>query len=316
MKRFYRRFKNNKLALILGAVLLVALIFFTKGAILDTSGSPVLEQAAGLFSDKEQDSSDRPSRPVTAGDSLLVQVQDVGQGDSILIQTPTKNVLIDAAEPEYADTIIQNIRDAGIEQLDLVIATHPHSDHIGGMRKVLESVPTEEILLCPQEHTTSTYKKLLKTIEEQEIGVQIAEPGMVLDMGDGAVFNILGPVQEYKDLNDASIITRLDFGSKSFLFSGDAEGEAETATLANGADVDVDVMVAGHHGSSTSSGDEYLEAASPEYVAISCGAGNDYGHPHQETLERLEGLTVNRTDLEGSITYLCDGETIQVSTEK
>lgn len=316
MKRFYYRFKNNKPALILGVIVLIGLFFFTKGAILDTSDSPLLEQAASIFSDGEQPSAGRPAQPVTDGESLLVQVLDVGQGDSILIQTPTKNVLIDASELEYADTILQNIQDAGIEKLDLVIATHPHSDHIGGMRKVLSAVSTEEILLCPQEHTTYTYQKLLETIEKQGIQVRIAQPGMVLDMEDGAVFHILAPVKKFEDLNDASIITRLDFGSKSFLFSGDAEAEAEAATLASGADVNADVMMAGHHGSHTSSGEEYLAAVSPEYIAISCGTGNDYGHPHRETLERFEGLTVNRTDLEGNITYLCDGETIQVSTEK
>lgn len=317
MKRFYHRFKNNKPVLILAVVVLIGLFIFTQGEILDTSGSPMLEGAVEIFSSSMKPKpSDRNSRPVADGESLIIQVQDIGQGDSILIQTPSKNILIDSAESEYADRIIENIQNAGIKKLDLVIATHAHSDHIGGMRKVLNAIPADKIIMSPKPHTTVTYQKLLETIDKLDIELVTAKPGMVLDMGDGAVLNILGPVKEFKDLNNSSVITRLDFGSKSFLFSGDAEAEAEAATLENGADIDVDMMVAGHHGSSTSTTEAYFRAASPEYVAISCGAGNDYGHPHKETLQRVNGLIVNRTDLEGTITYVCDGETIEVSTEK
>lgn len=252
------------------------------------------------------------------GDELMVMVQDVGQGDSIFIRTPTKNILIDASLGEFGETIVDNLKAQGVEKLDYVIATHPHADHIGGMDAVLQSFPVDTIVMSPQPHTTKMYERLLDTLEEKNITTVIAEPSMVLDMGDGTILTFFGPVEEFKDLNDASIITRLDFGETSFLFSGDAEETAETATLATNPNLDVDMMTAGHHGSRTSSSKAYFEAASPEFVAISCGIDNEYGHPHKESMQRFEAgnCIINRTDLEGDLFYTSDGIEIQVKTAK
>ena len=124
----------------------------------------------------------------------------------------------------------------------------------------------------------------------------------------------LGPVRDYEDLNSASVVSRLDFGENSFLFNGDQEADAEADVLASGADVDADMMTAGHHGSRTSSSAAYREAVSPEFVSISCGADNSYGHPHQETLDAFADCTVNRTDWDGDIAYVSDGREITVIT--
>ncbi|MBR5485714.1 MAG: MBL fold metallo-hydrolase [Oscillospiraceae bacterium] len=320
IKSFYRKNKNNKPMLIAAALIFAAVVYFTGGDILDTTDSAAMQTAADLAASLNDSNNEAaPNRtPTTVMDDgkLMVMVQDVGQGDSILIKTPEKAVLIDASESPYSDVILENIENAGIDKLDLVIATHAHSDHIGGMRKVITNVEVDEIVISPTPHTTSTYQKLLEAIDSEGIKLHIADPGMTFDMGDGAVFTIIGPADDFEDLNDSSVITRLDFGECSFLFSGDAELPAEQAVLASGMDINVDMMTAAHHGSSTSTGDAYLRAASPEYLSISCGTGNDYGHPHRETIQKLQGYTVNRTDLEGDITYLCDGSRIEVTTEK
>ena len=150
--------------------------------------------------------------------------------------------------------------------------------------------------------------------------MSIAQPetGAVYDLGDGASLTILAPVDQYDDLNNWSIVCRLDYGETSFLFTGDAEKAVERDLLEVGADLDADLLKVGHHGSSTSTGKTFLEAVSPQYGLISCGMGNRYGHPNEETLDTLEeaGVEVYRTDISGSIVALSDGETITITTQQ
>ena len=168
--------------------------------------------------------------------------------------------------------------------------------------------------------TTKTYEDVLDVIEEKDIPLFTAAAGDTIDLGSGAVLTVLGPVdpQAADNKNNTSLVTRLDFGESSFLFNGDQEEDMEEMLVQSGADLDCDVMTMGHHGSSTSSSQEYLDAVTPEYASISCGRGNQYGHPHDETIEKLEAMGVEyyRTDLDGNITFTSDGETISVRTEK
>ena len=161
---------------------------------------------------------------------------------------------------------------------------------------------------------------MLDVIEEKDIPLSLAHAGDIINMGSGAQLTILGPIdpQQATSKNNASLVSRLDFGETSFLFNGDQEAPMEKMLLENGVDLDCDMMTMGHHGSSTSSTPEYLEAVSPDYASISCGRGNKYGHPHDETIENLEELGVEyyRTDLSGNITFTSDGKTISVRTEK
>ncbi len=260
--------------------------------------------------------------PSTPEGSLRVDIIDVGQGESILITTSEKSVLIDAGENDMGDEVIEHLEKRGIEKLDLAIGTHAHSDHIGGMDTVLAAIPTDEFWLgsMPDDLIPST-KTYLDVLEQVDVsGIIYDEPpvGTRYDLGSGGVLTVLGPQGKPEDLNNCSLVCRVDFGEISFLFSGDAEQPEEQAILASGVDLDVDVMTMGHHGSSTSSSSAYFKAASPTYAAISVGSGNSYGHPHRETIKRLKNadVTYRRTDVNGTITFITNGNIVDYSTEK
>ncbi|MDD3193012.1 MAG: ComEC/Rec2 family competence protein [Oscillospiraceae bacterium] len=263
-----------------------------------------------------------PAVQLSGEQTACVHFIDVGQGDSILIQTREQAVLIDAGERDQGPAVCDYLKAAGVQKLDLVIATHPHSDHIGGLADVLAQFSAEEILMpaLPDDMvpTTSVFLRLLDAVETQNIPVTAAKPGLSYDLGSGVVLTVLAPVQDYKDLNNYSVVCRLDSGETSFLFTGDAEKAAEADLIAAGGDLRADVLKAGHHGSSTSSSDAFLNAVSPKIVAISCGQNNDYGHPHKEVLASLSqrGIAVYRTDLQGAVTLTTDGTDITVQTGK
>lgn len=252
---------------------------------------------------------------------LSVHYIDVGQGDSILIKTEGLNVLIDAGERGNGETILSYLEAQEVKSLDYVIATHPHSDHIGSMADVLEKISVANVILpkLTQENTPTTkiYENFLQAVKTSGAKVIAAEPGKTYG-GERAVLTILGPCQQDDDLNNMSVVARLDFGATSFLFTGDAETPSENAILKNGLDVQADVLKMGHHGSRTSSGNAFLDEIQPAFCVIPCGAGNDYGHPHEETLRKLEkrGITPLRTDRDGTIVIGSDGNTLYCGTEK
>lgn len=247
---------------------------------------------------------------------------DVGQGDCELIHTPSGNILIDAGGslPENAAKIISFAKQLEIEKFDCVIATHPHSDHIGSMADVLEKIPADQIIMpeLPEEETPTTrvYENLLDTITRLEIPVLPAVPGEQYEIA-GVALEILAPLEEDENLNNMSVVVKMRYQDASFLFDGDAESGAERAMLASGEDLRADILKVGHHGSRTSSTKDYLEAVQPEIAVISCGEGNSYGHPHQQTLDKFNALGIRsfRTDVNGTITIGTDGNTYEVITE-
>lgn len=244
---------------------------------------------------------------------------DVGQGDCELIHTENANILIDAGEnlPENPAKIISFAKQLEIEKFDYVIATHPHSDHIGGMADVLREIPTDAVIMPYLSEgntpTTRIYEELLDTIEELNIPVLEAEPGASYSV-DGLTLNILAPLEQDENLNNMSVVVKVCYGNSSYLFEGDAESSAESAILDNGENVRADILKAGHHGSRTSSTKAYLKAVDPEIAVISCGERNSYGHPHQQTLDKFRelGITFYRTDTQGTITIGTDGERYEV----
>lgn len=244
---------------------------------------------------------------------------DVGQGDCELIHTENADILIDAGEnlPENPAKIISFAKQLEIEKFDYVIATHPHSDHIGGMADVLRKIPTDAVIMpyLSEENTPTTriYEELLDTIEELNIPVLEAEPGASYTVG-GLTLNILAPLEQDENLNNMSVVVKVCYGNSSYLFEGDAESSAESAILDNGENVRADILKAGHHGSRTSSTKAYLKAVDPEIAVISCGEGNSYGHPHQQTLDKFRelGIAFYRTDTQGTITVGTDGERYEV----
>lgn len=257
----------------------------------------------------------------TVSDDFSVHFIDVGQGDCSLVLSGGKSLLIDAGENGHETKVINYLRSQGVEKLDYIIATHQHSDHIGGLPEVIEEFGAYNIImprltkeLTP---TNKTYTAFLNAVKESGAKVISAKPGAVYTLGE-AEFEILGPVSNNTDdLNNMSVVARLVCGGKSFLFTGDAEKSEEAEIIENGASLNCDVLKVGHHGSKTSSGVDFLSAVSPEICVIMCGKDNDYGHPHSQILNRIDEYadTVYRTDICGDIVMTLDGGDIAVKYE-
>ena len=235
---------------------------------------------------------------------------DVGQGDSEFIELPNgKTMLIDAGTTESGEKVASYIAGLGYSHIDYVIATHPHEDHIGGMARVLRSFDIGEIWMPRATSNTATFEGLLDVIAEKGIPVHAAEEGKIICSDEGFSATILSPFEtSYSDLNDWSVILELDVGARSFLFTGDAS----SSVIGKACGHHVDVLKVGHHGSRTSTTQQLAETLSPDWAVISVGAGNSYGHPSEEVLSALSGVAhLLRTDLDGTVTLSCDGETIR-----
>lgn len=268
---------------------------------------------------------DKPSENQTVQTHSAVEVHmiDVGQADAILIQAPEANVLIDAGENGGGEDVVAYLKAEGVTYLDLVIGTHAHSDHIGGMDVVLEDMKVGKIILpdIPDESIPSaqSYAKLLTAILKKDLSITEPNVGDSYALGDGAKLQILGPAGMFTDLNNTSVVCRLTYGEHAFLFTGDCEEQGEASILnRRGLDLSADVLKVGHHGADTSTSDAFLLAVDPDIALISVGAGNDYGHPSPSTMEKLaySGAEIYRTDICGDIVVTSDGKTLKVSTEK
>ncbi len=263
-----------------------------------------------------------PEEPVPdrAEGTLMVEFLDVEQGDSALIHLPNgETMLIDAGERDQGEHVVATLQEQGITRLDYVIGTHPHTDHIGGLQEVIESFDIGEIYMPKKLHTTKTFENLLLAIRDKGLSVTSAKAGTTVLEDEGLFATFVAPQDtDYEELNDYSAVLRLTFGETSFLFTGDAEAVSEHEMLNSGQSLSADVLKVGHHGSTTSNTVAFLKAVSPTHAVISCGADNDYGHPHKQILKRLSALkaTVWRTDEQGKITVTSDGTTLTVTPEK
>jgi competence protein ComEC len=248
---------------------------------------------------------------------LKVHFIDVGQADCILIQSPAgKNMLIDAGNNGDGKKVVTYLKSQGVEKVDVLIGTHPHKDHIGGMDKVVKSFDIGSIYMPKVSTNTQTFEDLLKAINEKQLKVTTAKAGLNINFDSGIEAEMLAPNStDYEDLNNYSAVIKLTFGNTSFLFAGDAENISEDEMLAKGYNLKADVLKVGHHGSSTSTSLPFLEAVAPKYAVISVGKDNDYNHPNAGTLSRLSdfGVKVYRTDKSGTIIITSDGTSISVS---
>lgn len=248
-----------------------------------------------------------------AESSLRVSFIDVGQGDSEFIELPNgETLLIDAGTNETGADVVNYIESLGYSSIDYVVGTHPHEDHIGGLDDVIRTFDIGSVYMPKVTADTKTFEDVLDAVDEKGLTINTAKAGVTLVDGDRLSVKMLAPVlDEYDNTNDYSAVIRIVYDDTSFIFMGDAEQYAED--LITG-DVDSDVLKVGHHGSSTSTGEAFLERVSPSYAVISCGLGNSYGHPHTETIEKLGDIPVFRTDEMGTIVATSDGSEISFRT--
>ncbi len=245
---------------------------------------------------------------------LSVHFIDVGQADSILLLLPNgEDMLIDAGNNGDGDIVTDYLRTQNVTDIEYAVGTHPHADHIGGLDEVLAEIPADVLYMPDFSATTKTYKSVLSVAEEKNIPIRKAESGMTVYDANGLTIRILAPTGKPKDANNASVVLLLTYLNRTFLLTGDAESESEEKITG---DIRADVLKVGHHGSSTSSSPFFLSRVMPTYAVISVGAGNSYGHPKAEILERLAsiGARILRTDLEGTIVFSSDGDTLSLAS--
>lgn len=260
---------------------------------------------------------------------LSVHILDVGQGDAILIHSPTgKNVLVDAGDVKPADDLVNRLDKLVKGPLDMIIMTHPHADHIGGMEKVLRKKGTKLFLDPGFDQASKLYEGVTRALEELAIPVRLGQAGRKIDIGGGASIEILSPALPYfkdtrSDANANSIVSRLTYGSVSFYLAGDSEDETEKGILKRivreqGKSIKSTVYKVAHHGSKHASSEEILDEIQPEYAVFCVGANNRFGHPTPEALDRIikAGAKIYRTDENGEVTFVTDGKKMVVNTDR
>lgn len=303
-----RRVKKRITALSCTAVLLVLSLLFSFGQPL---GIPSWQDIYTAFGFTDVNS---------ASGELSVHFLNVGCADSVYINCGEYNILIDAGNEGLQSKPVTYLRENGVKKLDLVIATHPDKDHIGGMEEVAGIFPVERFWMPRVKEKlvpdSDFYTGMLWNLEKQ--GTKAAYPwaGEQLKLGD-MVFTVLSPSKTYSDTNNSSIVVRLSFGRNSFLFTGDAEKKAESVMLKSGMNLKADVLKVGHHGSKSSSTKEFLKAVSPRYAVISVG-DNSYGLPKKTVIRRIEklGAEVYRTDRSGTVVFYSDGAHLSIHTQR
>lgn len=260
----------------------------------------------------------KPAEKPQENSAIEIHFLDVGQADSILVKTPDgKSMLIDAGNNADGQEVVSYIKKQNISRIDVLVGTHPHEDHIGGMDNVINSFDIDRIYMPKVSHTTRTYEDVLTAIKNKGLKVTSPAPGTSFSLGE-AKCTILAPNSDnYDDLNNFSIVIKLEYGNISFLFTGDAEEVSEREMLSKSFDLSADVLKIGHHGSSSSTSPDFLKKVSPKYAVISAGKGNDYGHPSSEVMNRLKNanIPVYRTDENGTIVCTSDGKSIKFNVK-
>lgn len=293
-------------------------------------------QSGGQSSDTATNSKDE------AKGQLIISMLDIGQGDAVLIQTGTKNILIDTGDDKYYEDgkkgkentqLLTELQKLKIDHIDTLVMTHAHADHIGKADKVIAQYGVKELVYNGIPSTSKYFINALKAAKANGIQQVKVKAGDVLDFGNGVSFEIVSPSQSLidedtvaikakkkVDVNNESVVGRLTFGNFAMLFTGDAEGPVEKTMVASyGKKLKCQVLKAGHHGSKTSSTAEFLKLVQPESVVMSLGVNNQYGHPHEALLNRLQKQGVKniyRTDANGTITIVSDGSSYSITTEK
>ena len=288
--------------------------------------SSISEGASSSSVSKQSENADQPSTEAAQSQvvsnsstaaQLLVRFIDVGQGDCALISCDGMHLLIDGGPPDASSMVYSILKRLNIDNLDYIIATHPDADHIGGISGALNYATCGVCYCSTATNDTKTFSSMNRYLADREVTLTVPNPGDSFTLG-GATITFLGPTQQLEEINNNSLVCRLDYGNTSFLFTGDAELEEESLIISSGANLKADVLKVAHHGSSSSSSMSFLQKVNPSYAVISVGESNTYGHPTSEVLNDLTriGATVLRTDELGSIVFHSDGSTLDYTATK
>lgn len=244
---------------------------------------------------------------------MNVHFIDVGQGDSILIQVNSKNLLIDSGPSVSKDKLVKYLNSLKISKLDYIIATHPHEDHIGNMSYIIDNFEVLNFYAPKVNSNTKAFETMVESLVIKNLKIKVLKPNIKsIDLGENTKVDVFSPISnEYENLNNFSSIIKISYGTTSFLFTGDSEELSEKEVLTQGYDLKSDVLKVGHHGSSSSTSKRFLDAVDPYIAVISVGKDNSYGHPSQEVLSRLKDLTIYQTDLDGNILIKSDGYSLK-----
>lgn len=259
-----------------------------------------------------------PEMANPSGELTLTMI-DVGQADSFLLVQDGKTMLVDCGTRSTGEDVVKYLNEQGITRLDYVIGTHPHDDHMGGMYDVITNFEIGKIIMPEVEVgkvTTNWYVKLMQEIKQGAYELEYAKLGAVYDLGE-ASFKIIGPIEtDESNLNNYSIVLKVTFGDMDVIMTGDAETKVERDIIDSGEALDAEILKVGHHGSDTSSSDEFLDVVSPIYALISAKVGNKYEHPIKSTMQKLEKrkIEVYRTDENGTVVATITAHDVKFST--
>lgn len=248
---------------------------------------------------------------------MKVHFLDVGQGLSVFVQCGDQNLIYDGGDRKTSSFVVAYLKEQGVTTLDYVISSHYDADHVYGLIGCINAFDVKKVIASNYEHDSETYEKFVQAVEEKGLTIEYPSVGTSYGFGSGN-FTILAPeTVSAQESNENSVAVKLVNGENSFLFTGDAESKSEASMCASGLDLSSDVLVPGHHGSATATSWEFLQETVPEYAVISCGEGNSYGHPHKDTMDKLEamGVSVYRTDRQGTIVVTSDGKELSWDQE-
>lgn len=267
---------------------------------------------------EEQTVNDEPIVNTTNETLATIYFFDVGQADCTLIESGEDVILIDTGDIETKEIVLSYLDSLNISEIDYLILTHPHADHIGAAPEIITNYEIGEILMPAKITTTNIFERTLDSIANKEYQITVPEQGSTYQFENGS-FTVLTDqnIDWGDDLNYSSLILKLSIGNSDFIFSGDADQEVEESVINAGYDLNAEVLKVGHHASYTASSDLFLQNINPEYAVISCGADNSYGHPHKEVIDKLNSRNIQyfRTDLSGTIVMTTDGNNIIVNAE-
>lgn len=320
---------SSKHRILIPLLLVLALMCSACGTVEEESASSANEKATPVSESTEVTESPTPKptatptitseptqvptpEPTPASGDMAVHFLDVGQGLAIYAQSGGQNLIYDGGDRDTSQFVVSYLQQQNVNTIDYLISSHYDADHLNGLIGCLNAFTVENVICADYVHDSQTYQSFINTANQKGLTLQHPAVGTEFTFGTGK-FTVLAPSSiDSGDSNDNSVAIKLENGQNSFIFTGDAESSSESAMCSSGINLDCDVLSLGHHGSASSTSWEFLQNTVPEFAVISCGTGNQYGHPHAETMEKLQdmGILVFRSDKQGTVIALSDGENI------